>query len=147
MEADMLAGQVALALAAVFAGAALYVNLAEQPARLTLDDRALLAEWKPSYDKGKTMQASLALLATLVGLFAAYESGRGLWLLGAALMLASWPYTLIVIMPTNRALHATPIESAGPQTRRLIETWGRLHALRTAFGLAGAIAFLWALNV
>jgi Domain of unknown function (DUF1772) len=147
MEADMLAGQVALALAAVFAGAALYVNLAEQPARLTLDDRALLAEWKPSYDKGKTMQASLALLAALVGLFAAYESGRGLWLLGAALMLASWPYTLIVIMPTNRALHATPIESAGPQTRRLIETWGRLHALRTAFGLAGALVFLWALNV
>ncbi len=110
----MLAGQVALALAAVFAGAALYVNLAEQPARLTLDDRALLAEWKPSYDKGKTMQASLALLATLVGLFAAYESGRGLWLLGAALMLASWPYTLIVIMPTNRALHATPIEFRRP---------------------------------
>ena len=142
----MLAGQVALALAAVFAGAALYVNLAEQPARLTLDDRALLAEWKPSYDRGKTMQASLALLATLVGLFAAYESGRGLWLLGAALMLASWPYTLIVIMPTNRALHATPIESAGPQTRRLIEKWGRLHAARTAFGLAGTLAFLWALN-
>ena len=63
----MLSGQIALLLAAVFAGAALYVNLAEQPARLTLEDRALLAEWKPSYDRGKVMQASLALLATLVG--------------------------------------------------------------------------------
>jgi hypothetical protein len=142
----MLSGQVALVLAAVFAGAALYVNLAEQPARLTLDDRALLAEWKPSYDKGKMMQASLALLATLVGLLAAYESGRGIWLLGAALMLAPWPYTLIVIMPTNRALEATPIDSAGPETRRLIERWGRLHAARTAFGMAGTLAFLWALN-
>jgi hypothetical protein len=142
----MLAGQMALVLAAVFAGAALYVNLAEQPARLALDDRALLAEWKPSYDKGKMMQASLALLATLLGLLAAYESGRAIWLLGAALMLASWPYTLIVIMPTNRALQATPIESAGPETRRLIETWGRLHAARTAFGIAGTLAFLWALN-
>ena len=142
----MLSGQVALLLAAVFAGAALYVNLAEQPARLTLDDRALLAEWKPSYDKGKMMQASLALLATLAGLLAAYESGRAIWLLGAALMLASWPYTLIVIMPTNRALHATAIDSAGPETRRLIEKWGRLHAARTAFGMAGTLAFLWALN-
>ncbi|MFI5017354.1 MAG: DUF1772 domain-containing protein [Dongiales bacterium] len=142
----MLAGQVALLLAAVFAGAALYVNLAEQPARLILDDRALLAEWKPSYDKGKMMQASLALLATLAGLLAAYESGRAIWLLGAALMLASWPYTLIVIMPTNRALHATAIDSAGPETRRLIEKWGRLHAARTAFGMAGTLAFLWALN-
>ena len=142
----MLSGQVALLLAAVFAGAALYVNLAEQPARLTLDDRALLAEWKPSYDKGKMMQASLALLATLAGLLAAYESGRAIWLLGAALMLAPWPYTLIVIMPTNRALHATAIDSAGPETRRLIEKWGRLHAARTAFGMAGTLAFLWALN-
>ncbi|HEY8015069.1 MAG TPA: DUF1772 domain-containing protein [Dongiaceae bacterium] len=142
----MLAGQIALLLAAVFAGAALYVNLAEQPARLILDDRALLAEWKPSYDKGKMMQASLALLATLAGLLAAYESGRAIWLLGAALMLASWPYTLIVIMPTSRALHATAIDSAGPETRRLIEKWGRLHAARTAFGMAGTLAFLWALN-
>jgi hypothetical protein len=142
----MLAGQIALLLAAVFAGAALYVNLAEQPARLTLDDRALLAEWKPSYDKGKMMQASLALLATLAGLLATYESGRAIWLLGAALMLAPWPYTLIVIMPTNRALHATAIDSAGPETRRLIEKWGRLHAARTAFGMAGTLAFLWALN-
>ena len=142
----MLSGQVALLLAAVFAGAALYVNLAEQPARLTLDDGALLAEWKPSYDKGKMMQASLALLATLAGLLATYESGRAIWLLGAALMLAPWPYTLIVIMPTNRALHATAIDSAGPETRRLIEKWGRLHAARTAFGMAGTLAFLWALN-
>jgi hypothetical protein len=142
----MLAGQIALLLAAVFAGAALYVNLAEQPARLTLDDRALLAEWKPSYDKGKMMQASLALLATLAGFLGAYESGRAIWLLGAALMLAPWPYTLIVIMPINRVLHATPVDSAGPQSRRLIETWGRLHAGRTAFGMAGTLAFLWALN-
>ncbi len=138
----MLAGQMALVLAAIFAGAALYVNLAEQPTRLALDDRALLAEWKPSYDKGKMMQASLALLATLLGLLAAYESGRAIWLLGAALMLAPWPYTLIVIMPTNRALHATPIDSAGAETRRLIEKWGRLHAVRTAFGIAGTLAFL-----
>ena len=61
-------------------------------------------------------------------------------------MLASWPYTLIVIMPTNRALQATPIDSAGPETRLLIEKWGRLHAMRTAFGMAGTLAFLWALK-
>ena len=88
----------------------------------------------------------LSMLATLAGLLAAYESGRAIWLLGAALMLAPWPYTLIVIMATNRALHATAIDSAGPETRRLIEKWGRLHAVRTAFGMAGSLAYLWALN-
>ena len=141
----MLSGQVALLLAAVFAGAALYVNLAEQPARLTLDDRALLAEWKPSYDKGKLMQASLALLATLAGLLAAYESGRAIWLLGAALMLASWPYTLIVIMPTNHELLAPDRDPASAETRALLDRWGRLHAVRSALSLLATVLLLWQL--
>ncbi len=45
----MLAGHLALAAASLFTGAAFYVNYAEQPARLGLDDRSLLAEWKPAF--------------------------------------------------------------------------------------------------
>ena len=135
----------ALTTAALFAGAALYVNVAEQPARLALDDRALLAEWKPSYAYGKLMQASLALLSTILGLLAAYLTGRWIWALGAALILSPWPWTLLVIMPVNKVLEATPPEAANAATRALIVKWGTLHAMRSALGCAAVLVYLWAM--
>ena len=135
----------ALVAAALFAGAAIYVNVAEQPARLMLDNRALLAEWKPSYARGKVMQAGLALVSTVLGLLAGYFTSDWVWFLGAALILAPWPWTIFVILPVNKVLEATPTDAANAQTRALIEKWGKLHAGRSALGIAATLVYLWAI--
>ena len=140
----MLAGQVALVVAAVFAGAALYVNIAEQPARLLLDDRSLLNEWKPSYKRGFAMQAPLAILGFLLGLVAWWQTGVWAWLVGAISLIANLPYTLLVIMPLNNRLMGMDAAAAGAESRRLIEKWARQHAVRTGLGFAAVLFFLWA---
>jgi len=142
----VVAGHVALALAAAFAGAAFYINFAEHPARLGLDDRNLLKQWKPSYDAGYTMQASLVVVTGVCGLIAAWMTFDWRWVLGAVLILANWPYTLLGIMPTNHLLKAIGENDAGPNSRVLLQTWGRLHAVRTVLGIAATLAFLWALH-
>src|SRR5262250_2873835 len=139
-----MAGQFALVTAAAFTGAAIYIHVAEQPARLGLDDRALLAQWKPSYTGGFAMQASLALASALFGLLAFWLSRDWRWLVGALLIFANWPYTLLVILPVNKRLEATAPEMANAETRALIETWGRLHAGRGALGCAAMLMYVWA---
>src|SRR5437660_12009124 len=100
-------GLVALIAAAIFTGAALYVNVAEQPARLTLDDRALLTEWKPSYKRGFAMQAPLALLGCVLGLIAWWQTSQPAFLMGAFAMIAPWQWTKLVNKPTKGALLVT----------------------------------------
>ena len=70
-------------------------------------------------------------------------SGDWRWLAGAVLLIANWPYPLIGIMPNNR-LMTMRLEDAGPESRALMEDWGRLHAVRTALGALATVTFLWA---
>jgi uncharacterized membrane protein len=140
----MILGELALIAASVFAGAAIYVSLVEQPARLTLDAPALLAEWKPSYKRGTAMQAPLALIATALGVAAFVATDDWRWLLGAAFALANWPVTLLIIMPVNRAL--TAMQAGGAGVHEKVTEWGRLHAVRSVLGVAAAAVFFWALH-
>jgi hypothetical protein len=140
----MFAGHLALTIAGLFTGAAIYINIAEQPARLQLDDSSLLAEWKLAYTRGYMMQASLVVGGGFFGAVAFFSSFEWRWLVGAAVLLVNWPYTIFVIMPTNRRLMNIPAGAATAETRRMIGRWGILHAGRSALGLVATVAFSWA---
>src|ERR1700677_3506474 len=121
-------GLLALIAAALFTGAAFYVNMVEQPSRLLLDDRALLTEWKPSYKRGFAMQAPLAVIGFLLGALAAYQTGNWWWLIGGVIMLANWPFTIFGIMPTNNKLMATDPAAPTSENPSLIAYFGTLPA-------------------
>lgn len=130
----------ALAVAATFFGAAFYINAVEQPARLGLDDRALLTEWKPAYKRGTLMQAPLAFIGFALGLAAWRIETEPLAAIGAVLIILPWPITFLLIRPTNDRLMATSEPDAA--TRSLVRKWGNFHALRTLASTAAVGVFL-----
>jgi hypothetical protein len=135
----------ALVVAALYSGAALFVNLVERPALLALDDRAALAAWKIALKRGAITQAPLCVIGFLLGLVAWIETHYFSDAIGSLAMLAGIPWTVAMILPTNKALQATAPEAAGARSRAMLGRWYSLHSVRTAFGLLALIAFFQAL--
>jgi hypothetical protein len=141
LEIFLFIGELALVMAAFFTGAAFFINFAEQPGRLQLEPGPLLTQWTKSYKRGFALQAPLALLCGICGIIAFYISREWSWLAGAILILLNMPYTILVMMPINRKLLATPVRAAGDETANLIAKWGSLHMVRTLLGLGATVAY------
>jgi hypothetical protein len=129
----------------LFAGAAIYVNLVEHPARMACDIKTAATVWAPSYKRATVMQASLAILSLLAGVTAWLLGGGVMWLVGAVLIGSVVPFTFIAIMPTNNQLSAPGRDLASSETRVLLERWGKLHAVRSALSFIASVVFVWVL--
>src|SRR5438067_5034117 len=118
--------------AALFAGAAIYINVAEHPARMSIDTRSAALQWAPSYQRATLMQAPLAIVSFVAGMGVWLLGGGVLWLLAALFIGAVVAITFVVIMPTNRQLLAGGRDLGSGETRELLDRWGKLHAIRSA---------------
>jgi Domain of unknown function (DUF1772) len=129
---------VATLCAGLFAGAAIYITLVEHPARLECGTALAATEFGPSYRRATVMQASLAVLGSLATL-AAWAQGGGLpVLLGGVLLGLVIPFTLLVILPTNKRLLDPRLDRGSAEAAALLDRWGRLHAVRS---VASGVAF------
>ena len=138
----MLLEIIAILAAGLFAGAAIYIYLAEQPARKQIDIAAALAEWRPSYKMAAVVQPLLAAVGFLSALGAWLMGASVWWLVGGVLLVAVIPYTLVVVFPTNNKLLDPAIDKNPDLARRLLIRWGRLHTVRSAMSLAAVLVFM-----
>jgi hypothetical protein len=133
---------VALVCIGLFAGAALYITLVEHPARHECGSALGLSEFRPSYRRAAVMQASLAAMGTLSSLVA-FALGRDPLVLGAGLLFgAVIPFTLIVILPTNKRLLDPGLAGDSAEAAALLSRWGSLHAFRTVASVLAFVLFV-----
>jgi len=134
---------VALLACGLFAGAAIYVNLVEHPARMECGVALAATEFPPSYRRGTVMQATLAAVGLLASI-GAWLAGASFWWLVAGVLLGSViPFTLIVILPTNKRLLSPTLDRRSAETERLLALWGRLHAVRSLLSGLALLLFLY----
>jgi len=126
----------------MFAGAAVYINFVEQPARLSCGVEPAVREWRPSYQRGTLMQAPLALVGSAAGLVAWWFERRAGWLLGGILLFLVIPFTLLVIYPTNKKLDSVELDLRSEEPGQLLRRWGWLHAVRSVLSLLAFLIFL-----
>jgi uncharacterized membrane protein len=139
----MLFDLLAVMCAGLFAGAAIYISAVEHPARLECGTALAVAEFGPSYRRATLMQAPLAMLG-LIAAMVSWAQGRGwLVLIGCVLLGAAVPFTLLVLMPTNKRLLDPALDRESAEARRLLDRWGRFHAVRSVAGAAGFLLLLW----
>src|SRR5438105_1395426 len=137
---------VAVLACGLFTGAAFYISLVEHPARMECGLEIAATEFPPSYRRASVMQATLAALG-LLSSFAAWLAGATFWWFISGLLLGSViPFTLIVILPTNKQLLNPALDRRSAQTERLLARWGRLHAVRSALSAFALLLFLFLLT-
>ncbi len=138
-------GLLAFSAASAFLGATLYMLIVEQSARLALDDRAMVQEWRPSNRRGFVLLSALAVVSAALAYVTWAGRGDVRWLIGGSIVAASLPYVYFVVVPLNNSLASVSPDSAGSVSRELVRDWGLLELGLCGLGLAACACLGWAL--
>jgi uncharacterized membrane protein len=130
----------------LFAGASIYINLVEHPARMECGTELAIKEFGPSYRRAAIVQASLAAIGFLMAVAAWLTNDSFWWLVGGAILVAVIPFTLIVILPTNKKLLDPSLDRSSDVASTLLVRWGRLHSVRSLLSVIAFLIFVYLLS-
>lgn len=134
---------VAVLACGLFAGAAIYISVVEHPARMECGVEVAATEFAPSYRRATVMQATLSGVGLLSSIATWLRGGSYWWLVGGILIGSVIPFTLIVILPTNKLLLSPTLDRHSPHTERLLARWAALHAVRSVLSGLALLLFLY----
>jgi len=134
---------IAVLACALFTGAAVYITFIEHPARMQCGVEIAATEFAPSYRRATALQATSAAVG-LISSIVAWLAGATFWWLVAGVMLGSViPFTLLVILPTNKLLLSPTLDKRSVDAERLLARWGALHAVRSVLSGLALLLFLY----
>jgi Domain of unknown function (DUF1772) len=129
----------------LFAGAAIYISLVEHPARMECGVEIAATEFPPSYRRATIMQASLAGLGLVSSIVAWLAGATFWWVVAGGLLGLVIPFTLLVILPTNKQLLSHDLNRRSEQTKLLLTRWGTLHTVRSLLSGLALVVYLYLL--
>jgi hypothetical protein len=88
------------------------------------------------------MQASLALVGCVAGIIAGWLLKDAISMVAGLLLGIVVPFTLLVILPTNKRLLDPTLDARGPEASHLLNRWGRLHMVRSVLSAAAFLTFV-----
>jgi hypothetical protein len=127
----------------LFTGAAIYVSLVEHPARMECGVELAATEFPPSYRRGTIMQVTLAAVCLLSSIAAWLVGATFWWVLAGVVQVSVIPFTLIVILPTNKQLLNPALDRRSARTGQLMARWGALHSVRSVLSAVALLLFLY----
>ncbi len=91
------------------------------------------------------MQAILAAMGLLSSIAAWLAGARFWWAIAGILLGSVIPFTLIVMLPTNKQLLTPALDRRSAQTRQRLTRWGTLHAVRSVLSALALLLFVYLL--
>jgi len=149
----LLLDQMAIMATSLFCGAAVYVSLVEQPARMQVPLREAARQFGKSYPRAALLQpiyiaTSCAASATRslttfpsVTLHRQSKAMQQAHLVNLVMMGGCLMWTLVSMLPGNKALLAAEREPI-PRVKQLLQTWGWKHNLRSVASAAALFVLL-----